>query len=130
MGYDKKYLLWGMGYAVAGMGLGVFMGASHDHTQHVTHAHILLVGFVTSILYGIVHKLWLDGKTPRVAGLQFMVHQAGAMAMLLGLLLLFGNTLPLALLDPVLGIASIIVLVGAALMLFMVVKSLRALKPG
>jgi hypothetical protein len=126
MSYDKKYLMWGMSYAVAGMGLGVFMGASHVHTQHVTHAHILLVGFVTSILYAVIHKLWLDGRTPRVAGLQFLVHQAGAMAMLLGLLLLFGNALPLALLDPVLGIASVTVLIGAVLMLFMVFKSLRA----
>lgn len=123
MHYDRKYLVWGMSYAVAGMGLGVFMGASHDHTQHVTHAHILLVGFVASFIYGAIHKLWLGGNAGTLAKAQFFVHQAGALAMLIGLLLLFGQLAPLNVLDPILGLASITVLVGAVLMLVMVVRS-------
>ena len=123
MHYDRKYLVWAMSYAVAGMGLGVFMGASHDHTQHVTHAHILLVGFVASFIYGAIHKLWLGGNAGALAKAQFFVHQAGALAMLIGLLLLFGQLAPLNVLDPILGLASITVLVGAVLMLVMVVRS-------
>jgi hypothetical protein len=77
MSFDRKYLVWGLTYAVAGMALGVFMGATHDHAQHVTHAHILLVGFVASLIYAVIHKLWLAEKTPRFAQAQFIVHQAG-----------------------------------------------------
>jgi len=123
MTYDRKYLVWALCYAVAGMGLGILMGISQNHAQHVTHAHILLVGFVTSLIYGVIHKLWLTGKMPRLAMAQFIVHHAGAVTMFVGLLLLFGNVLPLAQLDPVLALASVTVMLGAVLMLVMVVKS-------
>jgi hypothetical protein len=33
MGYDRKYLLWALGYVVAGMLLGVVMGATQDHSH-------------------------------------------------------------------------------------------------
>lgn len=42
MSYDKRYLLCALGYAAAGMGLGIFMAASHNHGQLVTHAHAML----------------------------------------------------------------------------------------
>lgn len=121
--FDRKYLVWALGYAAIGMCLGIFMAASHNHAQHVTHAHILLVGFVLSLGYGIIHKLWLGHPNPIIARIQFIVHQAAAVTMFTGLLLLYGNILPEPQLDPILGIASITVLVGALLMLYMVLKT-------
>ncbi len=126
MSLDRKYLVWAVSYAVIGMGLGIFMAASHNHAQHVTHAHILLVGFVVSLIYAVIHKLWLGDKTTQVAKTQFIVHQAGAVTMFSGLLLLYGNMVPEPQLDPILAIASIAVFTAALLMLFMVVKSNRA----
>lgn len=123
MSFDRKYLVWALGYAAIGMCLGIFMAASHNHAQHVTHAHILLVGFVLSLGYGIIHKLWLGHPNPIIARIQFIVHQAAAVTMFTGLLLLYGNVLPEPQLDPILGIASITVLVGALLMLYMVLKT-------
>lgn len=123
MGYDRKFLRWALAYAIAGMALGAFMGATQDHSQHVTHAHILLVGFVTSLAYGIIHKLWLAQVSPGLAKIQFMLHQAGALVMFTGLLLLFGHALPVEQLDPLLGLASLIVLGAAVLMLVMINKS-------
>lgn len=123
MSFDRKYLVWALGYVAIGMCLGIFMAASHNHAQHVTHAHILLVGFVLSLGYGIIHKLWLGHPNPIIAKIQFIVHQAAAVTMFTGLLLLYGNVLPESQLDPILGIASITVLVGALLMLYMVLKT-------
>ncbi len=123
MSFDRKYLMWALSYAVAGMGLGIFMAASHNHAQHVTHAHILLIGFVASLVYGVIHKLWLGGKTAGLAKTQFFAHQAGAITMFAGLLLLYGDVIPEAQLDPILAVASITVLLGAVLMLFMVFKT-------
>ena len=120
---DKKYLLWALAYAIAGMLLGIYMAASQKHGQHVTHAHVLLLGFVTSLLYGIVHKLWLDASKPLMATVQFIVHQAGVLVMCVGLFLLYGGLVPTETLDPMLGIASIAVLLGAVLMLFMAATS-------
>lgn len=126
MGYDRKYLLWALGYAVAGMLLGVAMGASQDHSQHVTHAHILLVGFVTSLAYALIHKLWLGPIPSRLAGIQFYAHQGGALVMFSGLLMLFGQVLPVAQLDPILAAASVIVMLAAVLMMVMVVRTRTA----
>lgn len=124
MSYDRKYLMWALCYAVAGMVLGIIMAASHDHGQLVTHAHIMLAGFVVSFIYGVIHKLWLgDANFPNLAKAQFFVHQAGAITLFTGLLLLYGNVFSDAQLDPILAPASMTVLLGALLMLFMVFKT-------
>jgi hypothetical protein len=123
VGFDRKYLLWALVYAVIGMCLGIFMGVSDDHGQRPTHAHINLVGFVLSFGYGVIHKLWLRQPNPKIANIQFVVHQTGAVVMITGLALLYGNFAPREQVGPVLGIASITVLLGALLMLYMVVKA-------
>lgn len=123
MQLDRKYLVWALSYAVAGMGLGIYMAASHQHAQHVTHAHVLLLGFVASLAYGVIHKLWLEEYGQGIAVLQLFTHQLGVLGMCGGLFLLYGGFASGAVLEPVLGVASIAVLLGAALMLRMVLTS-------
>jgi len=123
MGFDRKQVLCAMSYALAGMGLGIYMAASQNHGQHVTHAHILLVGFITSLVYGVVYKLWLRTARPALAWVQFLAHQLGVLAMCVGLFLLYGGFVPPPQLEPILGFSSVAVLVGAATMLFMVFRA-------
>jgi len=122
MGFDRKYLVWALAYVALGMGLGIHMAASHDHAQHVTHAHILLVGFVVSFIYAVIHKLWLGGKASWLAWVQLIAHQAGALTMFSGLFLLYGSLVPAARIEPVLALSSIVVFVAALLMIVMVLK--------
>lgn len=126
MRYDRNYLVCGLTYAIAGMALGMAMAASHNHAQHVTHAHLLLVGFVTSMMYGIIHKLWLSEVNPSLAKVQFIVHNLGTVTMITGLFLLFQRTLPEEQLGPILGIASATVMTGMLLMFWMVIKTGKA----
>lgn len=130
MGYDRKYLVWALSYAVAGMALGIYMAASHNHGQHVTHAHILLVGFVVSLIYGVIHKLWLGAEPGRLAKVQFVAHHAGALVLFCGLLLLYGGLTAEANIEPVLALASMVVFTSAVMMLVMVVQSNRSLIRG
>lgn len=123
MNLDRRFLIWALGYAAVGMSLGIYMAASQNHGELVTHAHILLIGFVLSLVYGIIHKLWLTAPSRRVANVQFVVHQAAAITVSVGLFLLYGNMVPLATLDPILGVGSAGVLLGLLLMLYMVVRS-------
>lgn len=123
MRVDRKYLIWALCYAIAGMGLGIYMAASHRHEQHVTHAHLLLLGFVVSLVYGVIHRLWLNGPGPGIARAQFVVHQFGVLGMCGGLFLLYGGVVEGPVLEPLLGVASIAVLLGAVLMLRMVLTS-------
>ena len=122
MNIDRRFLIWALVYAAVGMALGIYMAAARNHGELVTHAHVLLVGFVLSLIYGLIHKLWLDKPNRAVANIQFVLHQAAAATVSVGLFLLYGGTVPEATLDPILGIASAGVLLGMLLMLYMVMR--------
>jgi uncharacterized membrane protein len=126
MSFDRKYLAWALCNAAAGMGLGIFMAASHNHAQHVTHAHILLVGFVGSFVYGVIHKLWLGERSRGLATAQFVVHQSGSIILFIALLLLYGGVAPEAKLAPILAAASMMLVLALVLMLVMVFKARSA----
>jgi len=122
---DRTYLIWALGYAAAGMALGIYMASSRNHGQFVTHAHILLVGFVTSLVYAVIHRLWLSAPPRRLAVIQFILHQAGCLAMFSGLLLLYGHAASEEQVGPLLGPATIAVMLGVLLMLVMVLMAGR-----
>ena len=123
MNFDRKYLIWSLSFAALGMGLGIFMAASHNHSELTTHAHILLIGFVVSFIYGMIHKLWLTNPNRAVANLQFILHQAAVITISVGLFLLYGAFVPEDKLEPILASAAIGVLLAMLLMLYMVISS-------
>ena len=123
---DKKYITTALGYAILGMMLGIYMAASKDHGHMVTHAHIMLIGFVVSFIYGLCHKLWLNNTSSKLATVQFYIHQLGAIGIVVGLFLLYGKHVELETIDPVLAVSSIIVLTGMILMKIMFIKSIKA----
>lgn len=122
MTLDRKHLLCGLAYAIFGMCVGIYMAATNNHLQHVSHAHILLAGFVVSVIYAVIHKLWLAEAGSRLATVQFLAHQAGVLTLSIGLLLLYGSVLPVEQVEPVLKAASATVLAAAVMMLVMVFR--------
>lgn len=127
--FDRKYLIWALCYALAGMGLGIYMGESGNHAEFVAHAHIMLVGFVTSLIYAVIYRLWLPAPSRTLATVQFILHQAGALAMSAGLLLVYGGVASEQQAGPLLGPATLAVIVGVLLMLVMVLKTERQPAP-
>lgn len=119
---DKRFVIWGLCYAAAGMMLGIYMAASGNHAQMTTHAHILLIGFVVSFVYGLIHRLWLHEPGRGISNLQFVLHQVAAIMAVTGLFLLYGGFASEAKLMPLLGIGAVGVLLGMLLMLYMVVR--------
>ena len=122
---DKKFVLTSLGYAIVGLVLGIFMAASKDHGHLVTHAHIMLVGFVVSFIYGLCHKLWLGNITTVLARSQYYIHQIGTIGIVIGLFLYYGKYVSLETIDPVLALSSIAVLVGMILMKILFIKSMK-----
>ena len=120
---DRKFVLTSLIYAVIGMALGIFMAASQNHGQMVSHAHIMLAGFVVTFIYGLCHKLWLDSDGTLLAKIQFYTHQVGVAIMSIGLFLLYGNFVKLEVIDPILALSSIAVLFGMLLMGVLFIKS-------
>jgi hypothetical protein len=121
--FDRQYLIWALGYAAAGMALGIYMGLSGNHGQFVSHAHIMLVGFVTSLIYAVIHRLWLTAPSRALATTQFVLHQAGSLAMFAGLLLLYGHAASEEQVGPLLGPGSLAIILGILLMLVMVLRA-------
>jgi hypothetical protein len=117
---DRSYLAIGLTYGALGMGLGIHMAATQNHGQLVTHAHLLLVGFLLSVIYAIIHRLWLDQPQKWLARTQFAAHHIGVVMMVTGLFLLYGGHFPHQRLEPLLASSSIIVLLALLLMLMMV----------
>lgn len=117
---SRWHLLYGLVFAVLGMGLGIYMASSQNHGQHVTHAHVLLLGFVLSALYAVIYRLWLSAAHARWALVQTVLHQVGAAVLAIGLFLLYGQRVGEAVLGPVLGLGSIAALLGMVVMLVMV----------
>jgi putative solute:sodium symporter small subunit len=122
---DKKFVLTGLGYAIVGLALGIFMAASKDHGHLVTHAHIMLVGFVVSFIYGLCHKLWLNNTTTILAKLQYYLHQAGTIGIVVGLFLYYGRFVAMETIDPVLAASSVAVIIGMILMKVLFIQSMK-----
>lgn len=117
---DRAHLTAGLVYGALGMGLGIYMAASHNHVQLVTHAHLLLAGFLLSLIYAIIHRLWLLEPSRMLSHLQFATHHAGVVLMITGLYLLYGGHGRPEALEPLLAGSSILVLLALLLMLVMV----------
>jgi cbb3-type cytochrome oxidase subunit 1 len=65
-------------FALAGMGYGIYMAASQDHTLSGAHAHNNLIGFVTMALYGVYYRLVPAAATTRLALVHFWLALIGA----------------------------------------------------
>lgn len=115
-------VMFGLGFAILGMALGIYMSVSKNHGQHVTHAHALLLGFVVSVLYGAIYHLWLASASARVATIQTCLHQLGTVLIVIGLFLLFSGSATESALGPLLGVGSIAAISAAALMLYQFVR--------
>lgn len=127
---DRKYLLTAFGYGIIGLILGIYMASSKNHSQMVTHAHIMLLGFVVSFIYGMTYKVWIREAPARFVAAQYYLHQVGTLGLVLGLFLLYGGFAAEAVVGPALGVSSILALSGMLLMKFLFIKSTsRAVAP-
>jgi len=120
---DRKFIMAALGYAMLGMMLGIYMAASKDHGHLVTHAHIMLLGFVVSFIYGLCHKLWLNNNNSNLAVAQFYIHQAATLILVTGLFLLYGHFIAGETMDPILAVSSITAFVGMILMFVLFIQS-------
>ena len=84
----------------------------------VTHAHIMLLGFVTSFIYGVCYKLWIPNPSKKIAIIQFTFHHAGSILMLSGLILIYGKIIPENKIEPVMAISSVAVIFAIILMIY------------
>ena len=100
-------------YIIAGVLLGIFMGASGDHSMTPLHAHLNLLGWVAMTLFGLFYRAFPAAAATKLAKAHFWIYlPAHLCQMVLLAILLRGNPG----VEPVLGVFSI--LVGVAFVCF------------
>lgn len=84
------FFLAAVAYGVAGMSLGMYMGASQDHTLMPVHAHVNLLGWVSLAIMGGFYALAGDRAPKRLAWVNFTLSNLGILLVgpLLAVLLL------------------------------------------
>lgn len=103
-------------YLIAGVSLGIFMAASHDHSMHPVHAHLNLLGWVTPGLFGLFYRNWPAAAESKLAKIHFWTYVPAHFTQMVLLAALYGGNEAV---EPPLAVASI--LVGAAIVCFAVV---------
>lgn len=108
---DRAFVAGALLWAIAGMLLGLYMGIAADNKLLVVHVAMMLTGFVTLAIYGMLYRLWpAMAKTP-LARAQFWISSLGAAGIIIGsYFFATSGSVPL-----VAG-SSIVFTVGAALM--------------
>jgi cbb3-type cytochrome oxidase subunit 1 len=76
--FFKGAVLW----FVAGTSVGMQMGLSENHNFIDAHAHLNLLGWVSSALFGCFYALHPTIAAKRRAGVHFAIYNAGLVLML------------------------------------------------
>ena len=103
-------------YLIAGVGLGLYMAASNDHSMHPVHAHLNLLGWVTLALFGLFYRAVPAAAATTLAKLHFWLYVPAHFLQMVLLAMFYRGV---AAVEPALGAVS--VLVGVAIVLFAIV---------
>ena len=111
---DRNFILLGLVWVVVGMIFGTWLGATNQVNYSNSHAHLNLLGFVTSVLFGLLHWAYPALGKSRLALPQFAIYEVGVLVLVIGKILVDGGSE-----TPLLYVGSIVTIIGAALMLVM-----------
>ena len=108
-------------YALLGMALGLHMGMSGNHEQMPTHAHIMLVGWVSSALIAYFYHHFPAAGSSSLAMGHFALHLLGSVVMVVSLWIIYGGNTSL---EPGAGIGSIAVLLGMLIFAYLALREM------
>lgn len=96
-------------FLIVGIGIGLQMSISQNHNTIGAHAHINLLGWVTSAIFGVYYALNPAKAEQRLALIHYGVYTFGVVVMGISLyLLLQGN----AGMEPIVAVSSLITFAG------------------
>lgn len=104
-------------FLIAGIGIGLHMSITQNHDVIGAHAHINLLGWVTSAIFGAYYALNPAKATGMLPMLQYGIYTIGVVVMGISLyLLLKGNVA----LEPIVAISSLVTFAGVLLFAWVV----------
>ncbi|MGB3278895.1 MAG: hypothetical protein WBA92_06855 [Pseudorhodobacter sp.] len=111
MAIDRLYVVTAFVWLICGMVFGIFLGITDQLNLSNTHAHMGLLGFVLSILFGLLHRGWPEMREGRLAIWQYGIYQVGAVILVAG-----KYQIDTTQSSPIVAPGSLIVVLGTALM--------------
>jgi cbb3-type cytochrome oxidase subunit 1 len=98
-------------YLVVGASLGLLMGIMQTFVLAPVHAHLLLLGWASLALAGLIYHLYPAAAKTRLAGIHFWLHNLALPVFMVGLgMVLSGNESA----TPIVVIAAIVILIALA----------------
>jgi cbb3-type cytochrome oxidase subunit 1 len=120
---ELRFLKIAVVYLVIGAALGLVMGISGKFNLAPVHAHLLLLGWVSLALAGLVYHWYPAAAATKLARIHFWLHNVGLPAFMAGLaLLLSGNDWAL----PIAAASATVVLVGLVVFAANVLANVKA----
>lgn len=100
----RGFLASAIGYGVLGMALGLHMAMAKDHGQMPTHAHVMVIGWVSFALFGFFYHLFGPKVWRTLSRLHFGLAQLSFAGLVAGLWLQYSGATQY---EPVAAISSI-----------------------
>ena len=107
-------------YLLAGLVLGLALAIAKDFSLLSVHSHLLLLGWATLAITGVVYLVLPRCATTRLATAHFWLHNLGLPLMMASLA---AETLGERRAEPLIGVGSILVIVGLGLFTFNVLRN-------
>ena len=120
-GVARNFFTLAVIYAVVGMLLGLSMAMSQDHTQTPTHAHIMVLGWVTSSVFAFFYHLVPAARNSKLAIVHFWLSGISSIVMMIGLFVLYGGNPSI---EPVLGVSAMAFIAATVLFAFIALRAL------
>lgn len=109
-------------YFAIGVLLGMTMGIIHDFRLTSLHAHVNLLGWVSTAIFGVIYSIYPFVSTTKLAKAHFWLHNLGLPVMMIGL---FCESFGISAGLPVMIVGSLAVVIGTLLFAINTIKTLN-----
>lgn len=122
MNTSRAFFIMGGIWILIGIPIGMYMGPKQDFTLTPLHAHINLVGFVLSTLFGLVYsaKPAMDNGLARA---HFWLHLAGGVILLPFLFMVLTARMAEETGGLIMAVGEVMILVGMVLYLVNMIRN-------
>ncbi|MCM3586960.1 cbb3-type cytochrome c oxidase subunit I [Mesobacillus maritimus] len=118
----KTFIKIAVVYFAIGVLLGMTMGMIHDFRFTSLHAHVNLLGWVSTAVFGLIYSVYPFAAETKLAKSHFWLHNIGLPVMMIGLLC---ESLGVATGLPVMIVGSLAVVIGTLIFMVNVLKNLN-----
>ena len=92
-------------YGLVGMVMGLVMAIEQDHSQRPTHAHVMVIGWISFFLFALFYERFGDRVAGRWARLHLWSAQLSAIVLFAALWILYAGNEQF---DPVAAVSAIV----------------------